>query len=52
MKSIRILLFIVCVFVLLGVGWFFMPAEGIKIGSFNLRFPPLKLLAYDHLLFD
>lgn len=41
MKSIRVLLFIVCVFILLGVGWFFFPAEGVKVGPLNLRFPSL-----------
>ena len=41
MKSIRVLLFIVCVFLLLGVGWFFFPAEGVKVGPLNLRFPSL-----------
>lgn len=41
MKSIRVILFIVCVFLLLGVGWFFFPAEGVKVGSLNLRFPSL-----------
>lgn len=41
MKPIRIFLFIICVFVLLGTGWFFFPAEGVKIGSSNLRFPSL-----------
>ena len=41
MKSIRVLLFIVCVFLLLGVAWFFFPAEGVKVGPLNLRFPSL-----------
>ena len=41
MKSIRVLLFIVCVFLLLSVGWFFFPAEGVKVGPLNLRFPSL-----------
>ena len=41
MKSIRVLLFIVCVFLLLGVAWFFFPVEGVKVGPLNLRFPSL-----------
>ena len=41
MKSIRIFLFIISVFLLLGVAWYFFPAEGIKIGPINLRFPSL-----------
>lgn len=41
MKSIRIFLFIICVFLVLGIGWCFFPADGIKIGPVNLRFPSL-----------
>lgn len=39
MKSYRILLFILAVFALFGIAWWFFPAEGIKIGNLNLRFP-------------
>ena len=41
MKPIRILVFILCVFVLLGTGWYFFPAEGIEVGPLSLRFPSL-----------
>ena len=39
MKTSRTLLFILAVFLLLGVSWFFFPAEGVAIGNRNLRFP-------------
>ena len=39
MKTSRTLLFILSVFLLLGVGWFFFPAEGFSIGKLDLRFP-------------
>lgn len=39
MKSYRTLLFILAIFALFGIAWWFFPAEGIKIGNLNLRFP-------------
>ena len=39
MKAIRTLIFILAVLVLLGVGWYFFPAQGIRIGNLNLHFP-------------
>ena len=39
MKSYRTLLFILAVFALFGIAWWLFPAEGIKIGNMNLRFP-------------
>lgn len=39
MKAPRTLLFMLSVFVLLGAGWLFFPAEGLAIGDFALRFP-------------
>ena len=33
------MVFIVSVIALLGVGWYFFPADGIQIGELNLRFP-------------
>lgn len=41
MKSIRTLLFIVGVFLLLGIGWFCFPAKGVELGPLTLRFPTL-----------
>ena len=39
MKASHTLLFVLSVFVLLGIGWFFFPAEGVAVGSYELRFP-------------
>ena len=39
MKTSHTLAFIISVFVLLGVGWWLFPAEGLRLGSLNLRFP-------------
>ncbi len=39
MKPIRILIFIFSVILLLGVAWYFFPAEGLAIGNHTLRFP-------------
>lgn len=39
MKSYRTLLFILAVFALFGLAWWLFPAEGLNIGSLNLRFP-------------
>lgn len=39
MKTARTLLFILSVFLLLGIGWFFFPAEGVALGKMNFRFP-------------
>lgn len=41
MKSIRILLFVLGVFLVLGLGWLCFPAKGVEVGSLNLRFPSL-----------
>ena len=39
MKPIRTLIFIFSVILLLGVVWYFFPAEGLAIGKYTLRFP-------------
>ena len=39
MKAIRILIFIFSVILILGVAWYFFPAEGLAIGNYTLRFP-------------
>lgn len=39
MKPIRILVFILSIILLLGVGWYFFPAEGLTIGKWTLNFP-------------
>ena len=39
MKSIRTLIFIFSVILILGVAWYFFPAEGLAIGNYTLRFP-------------
>ena len=39
MKSIRVLIFILSVIVLLGIGWYFFPAEGVQVGDVSLRYP-------------
>ena len=41
MKSIKTLIFILSIMLLLGVIWYFFPAEGIAMGPLNLRFPSL-----------
>lgn len=39
MRTSHTLLFILSVFVLLGIGWYVFPAEGVEAGSLTLRFP-------------
>jgi lysophospholipase L1-like esterase len=39
MKTIRTLIFIFSVILLLGVAWYFFPAEGLAVGNHTLRFP-------------
>ncbi len=39
MKSTRTLEFIITTILILGIGWFFFPAEGITIADYTLRFP-------------
>ena len=39
MKPVKTLIFICSVMLLLVAGWFVFPAEGISLGSLNLRFP-------------
>ena len=39
MKPIRILIFIFSIILILGVAWYFFPAEGLAIGKHTLRFP-------------
>ena len=39
MKPIRILVFIFSIILLLGVAWYFFPAEGLAVGKHTLRFP-------------
>ena len=41
MKPIKTLIFIFSIMLLLGVAWYFFPAEGIKVGPFQLRFASL-----------
>jgi len=42
MKTSHTLLFILSVFLLLGIGWYAFPAEGIPAGDLTLRFPSYK----------
>lgn len=42
MKTFRTLTFILSVFLLLGISWFFFPADGIALGKMNLRFPSFE----------
>ena len=39
MKPIRILIFIFSIILILGVAWYFFPAEGLAVGEHSLRFP-------------
>ena len=39
MKASRTLLFILSVFLLLGLSWFVFPADGLALGGLELRFP-------------
>ena len=39
MKPIRTLIFIFSAILLLGVGWYFFPANGLTIGGYTLHFP-------------
>ena len=39
MKASHTLLFILSVFLLLGIAWFAFPAEGVSLGGLDLRFP-------------
>lgn len=39
MKAIKTLIFIFSVLLLLVLGWYFFPAEGITVGSLHLRYP-------------
>lgn len=39
MKPIRILIFIFSIILILGVAWYFFPAEGLAVGKHSLRFP-------------
>ena len=39
MKPIRILIFLFSIILILGIAWFFFPAEGLAIGEHALRFP-------------
>ena len=39
MKPIKTLFFILSVMLILGVGWYFFPAEGLKVGDLTLHFP-------------
>ena len=39
MKAIRVLIFIFSIIILLGIGWYFFPAEGVKVGDVSLRYP-------------
>ena len=42
MKIYKIVLFIFAAILLLGVGCYFFPKEGMDIGEFHLRFPTLE----------
>ena len=39
MKAIRTLIFIFSIILILGVAWYFFPAEGLAVGNYTLRFP-------------
>jgi lysophospholipase L1-like esterase len=39
MKPIKILYFIISIIIILVAGWYFFPAEGVKAGNVNLRYP-------------
>lgn len=39
MKASHTLLFVLGVFLLLGIGWLFFPADGLAVGNTQLRFP-------------
>ena len=39
MKPIRILIFIFSIILILGVAWYFFPAEGLAVGKHSLHFP-------------
>ena len=39
MKASRTLIFILSVFLLLGIAWFAFPSEGVTVGDLELRFP-------------
>ena len=39
MKASRTLLFILSVFLLLGISWFLFPAEGLAVGGTTFHFP-------------
>ena len=39
MKAIKVLIFIFSIIALLGIGWYFFPAEGVKVGDLDLRYP-------------
>ena len=39
MKASRTLIFILSVFILLGIGWLVFPAEGVSVGGLELHFP-------------
>ena len=41
MKPIKTLIFILSIMLFLGVAWYFFPADGIKVGPFQLRFASL-----------
>ena len=39
MKPIKILYFIISIIIILVAGWYFFPAEGVKAGNVDLRYP-------------
>ena len=39
MKAHHTLFFILSIFILLGLGWYLFPSEGVKVGDLALRFP-------------
>ena len=39
MRPIKTFSFILSIMLILGIGWYLFPAEGIKVGDFALRFP-------------
>ena len=42
MKAGKVLAFILGVFILMGIGWVFWPAEGIVVFGYTLRFPSMQ----------
>ncbi len=50
MKPRQVLIFILGVFALIGIGWFFFPADGLAVGGTNLRFASYQRMKEDALI--